>query len=88
MTLPAVFSSLLNTAGLTKSKYITSGIFVLPIFYVWFRIRAEVRSGGLDISEDYFITCLYPKGLGDPDSVEKYFLRSGLLVKVSHSGMS
>jgi len=45
-------------------------------------IRARIRNGELDISEDFFLTCLYPKGYGNPNDVEKYFLRSSLLVKV------
>ena len=52
------------------------------IFYVG-RVRADIRGGLIDISDEYFITCLYPKGHGDPDDVEKHFLRSGLLMKVS-----
>jgi hypothetical protein len=46
------------------------------------RVRRKIRTGELDISEDYFLTCLYPNGLGDSDDVERGFLRSGLLVKV------
>ena len=45
-------------------------------------VRARIRNGELDISEDFFLTCLYPKGYGNPNDVEKYFLRSSLLVKV------
>ena len=49
-------------------------------------VRARIRNGELDISEDYFLTCLYPKGYGNPNDVEQYFLRSSLLVKVSFFG--
>lgn len=45
-------------------------------------VRRKIRNAELDISEDYFLTCLYPKGLGDPNDVERGFLRSGLLIKV------
>ena len=45
-------------------------------------VHARIRNGELNISEDYFLTCLYPKGYGNADDVEKYFLRSSLLVKV------
>jgi hypothetical protein len=45
-------------------------------------VRARIFNGELDISEDFFLTCLYPKGYGNPNDVEKYFLRSSLLVKV------
>ena len=45
-------------------------------------VRRKIQTAELDISEDYFLTCLYPKGVGNPDDVERGFLRSGLLVKV------
>ena len=52
--------------------------------YFFHSIRRKIRTAELDISEDYFLTCLYPKGLGNSDDVEHGFLRSGLLVKVYH----
>jgi hypothetical protein len=45
-------------------------------------VRRKIRTAELDISKDYFLTCLYPQGVGNPDDVEHGFLRSGLLVKV------
>ena len=45
-------------------------------------VRRKIRHAELDISEDYFLACLYPKGLGNPDDLEHGFLRSGLLIKV------
>ena len=45
-------------------------------------VRRKIQTAELDISEDYFLTCLYPKGYGNPDDVERGFLRSGLLLKV------
>ena len=47
-----------------------------------YRVRNGIRAGTVNISEDYFLRCFYPYGKGDPDNVEKGFLRSGLLVKV------
>ncbi len=47
-----------------------------------YRVRDGIRAGTVNISEDYFLRCFYPYGNGDPDNVEKGFLRSGLLVKV------
>ena len=47
-------------------------------------VRRKIRNAELDISEDYFLACLYPKGLGNPDDVVRGFLRSGLLIKVSN----
>ena len=44
----------------------------------------KIRNAELDISEDYFLACLYPKGLGNPDDVVRGFLCSGLLIKVSN----
>lgn len=47
-----------------------------------FRIRLDIQTGVLSISDDYFLTCFYPNGRGDPNDLEKNFLRSGLLLKV------
>ena len=47
-----------------------------------FRVRSDIRAGVINISEDYFLTCFYPKGQGNPNNVELNFLRSGLLLKV------
>jgi len=47
-----------------------------------YRIQADIRGGSIDISDNYFITCLYPKDSGDPEDVEKHYLCSMLLVKV------
>jgi len=38
----------------------------------------------LNVGDDYFLTCLYPKGEGSADDVEHKFLKSQLLVKVCH----
>ena len=45
-------------------------------------VRRKIRNAEIDISEDFFLTCLYPNGRGNPDDVEQGFLRSSLLVKV------
>ena len=45
-------------------------------------VRRKVRHAELDISEDYFLACLYSKGLGNPDDVEHGFLCSGPVIKV------
>ncbi|KAF9470595.1 hypothetical protein BDN70DRAFT_982771 [Pholiota conissans] len=54
-----------------------------PIEYDWSNeeVRNGIRAGTINISEDYFLRCFYPHGQGDPDNVEKGFLRSGLLIK-------
>ena len=46
-------------------------------------VHRKIQTVELDISEDYFLICLYPQGVGNPDNVERGFLRSGLLVKVA-----
>ena len=47
-------------------------------------IRAKVRDemDGYSILENYWLRCLYQDEEGDPEDVEKGFLKSGLLVKV------
>jgi hypothetical protein len=52
------------------------------IIYSFCSVRRKIQTGELDISEDYFLTCLYPGGIGNPDDVEHGFLRSGLLIRV------
>ncbi|KJA13399.1 hypothetical protein HYPSUDRAFT_151639 [Hypholoma sublateritium FD-334 SS-4] len=60
-----------------------TGRLLCPIEYDWDDelVRNGIRAGTINISEDYFLRCFYPYGIGDPDNVEKGFLRSGLLVK-------
>jgi len=36
----------------------------------------------INVGDDYFLACLYPKGEGSADDVECKFLKSQLLVKV------
>ena len=84
MISPAAFYAPLNIHGMTLSMWPRLGYFILwrTGWWLLFSVRARIRNGELDISEDYFLTCLYPKGYGNPNDVEKYFLRSSLLVKV------
>jgi len=55
-------------------------------------VRAKVRDevDGYSASEDYWIRCLYEGGRGNPEDVEKGFLKGELLVRVRspcrHSG--
>ena len=48
-------------------------------------VRAKIRDGldGYSAADDYWIRCLYKGEEGDPEDVEKGFLKSTLLVKVS-----
>ena len=55
---------------------------MLRILNYSYRVRNGIRAGTINISEDYFLRCFYPYGMGDPNNIEKGFLRSGLLVKV------
>jgi hypothetical protein len=58
-------------------------VFVLSLFI---RVRANIRNGadGFSLANKYFLSCLYPTGCGDQRKVEQRFLRSKLLLKVSH----
>ena len=63
-----------------------SNVFKLSIsayILICCRVRRKIQTGDHDISEDFFLTCLYPRGIGNPEDVELGFLRSGLLVKVA-----
>ena len=63
-----------------------SNVFKLSIsayILICCRVRRKIQTGEYDISEDFFLTCLYPRGIGNPEDVELGFLRSGLLVKVA-----
>ncbi len=55
---------------------------LIPWCILFYSVRHKIQTGELDISEDYFLTCLYPRGHGNSDDVEYGFLRSGLLLKV------
>ncbi|KAF9058033.1 hypothetical protein BJ165DRAFT_1521357 [Panaeolus papilionaceus] len=60
-----------------------TGRLLCPIEYNWEDddIRAKIRDGSISIADDLFLVCLYPKGRGVPEDIEKGFLRSRLLVK-------
>ncbi|KAF8958643.1 hypothetical protein BDZ97DRAFT_1668205, partial [Flammula alnicola] len=66
-----------------------TGCLLCPIEFNWehLQVRADIRASkpGFDISDNYFLTCLYPKGYGIPDDMERFFLCSSLLVKVYKS---
>jgi len=57
---------------------------VAPTLTIYTSVRAKIRDevGGYSASADYWIRCLYEGERGDPEDVEKGFLKSGLLVKV------
>ena len=54
----------------------------LTIFLI--SVRAKIRDGidGHYAFDDYWVRCLYEGEKGDPEDVEKGFLKSNLLVKV------
>ena len=58
----------------------TSNVLTLDIFFC--SVHHKIQTVELDISEDYLLICLYPKGYRNPDDVECGFLHSGLLIKV------
>jgi len=78
--LPDAYYVLLKLHGMTMSNALKLSISVYIL--ICCRVRRKIQTGEHDISEDYFLTCLYPRGIGNPEDVELGFLRSGLLVKV------
>ncbi|KAF9778115.1 hypothetical protein BJ322DRAFT_1214801 [Thelephora terrestris] len=62
-----------------------TGRLLCPIMYDWEdpAVRAKVRdcSDGHNASNNYWLRCLYEGEKGDPEDVEKGFLKSALLVK-------
>ncbi|KAF9533408.1 hypothetical protein CPB83DRAFT_782959 [Crepidotus variabilis] len=60
-----------------------TGRLLCPIEHKWDdeKNRADMQNAVIDISQDFFITCLYKKGTADPSDVENGFLRSVLLLK-------
>ena len=65
---------------MTSALYLLTPVALTYMFFC--SVRRKIQTAELDISEDYFLTCLYPNGLGYADDVEHGFLRSGLLIKV------
>ncbi|KAF9032750.1 hypothetical protein BJ165DRAFT_1568204 [Panaeolus papilionaceus] len=60
-----------------------TGRLLCPIQYEWDdeATRTRIKSGSLNIADDLFLSCFYPKNNGDPNNVEAKFLRSRLLLK-------
>ncbi|KAF9783394.1 hypothetical protein BJ322DRAFT_1008007, partial [Thelephora terrestris] len=62
-----------------------TGRLICPIKYDWEDpvVRAKIRDcvDGHNASDDYWLRCLYEGEKGDPEDVEKGFLKSALLVK-------
>ena len=54
------------------------------LIVVFTSVRAKVRDGidGHSASDNYWLRCLYEGENGDPEDVEKGFLKSTLIVKV------
>lgn len=63
----------------------TTGRLLCPIKYNWddLAVRAKVRDlvDGYNAFDSYWLRCLYEGEMGDPEDVEKGFLKSNLLVK-------
>jgi len=79
------YSRQLSSIGWISSNFcFTTNLFANLIFD---SVRANIRSNadGYDIGNNFFIRCLYPNGDGDPGDVERYFLRSRLLLQVCHA---
>ncbi|KAG5649528.1 hypothetical protein H0H81_003293, partial [Sphagnurus paluster] len=67
-------------------KHDTTGWLLCPIEFNWDDevVRANLREGaeGFNVSSSFFARCFYKNGTGDPQDVEKNFLRGYLLIKV------
>ncbi|KAG5634192.1 hypothetical protein H0H81_002993 [Sphagnurus paluster] len=67
-------------------KHDTTGRLLCPIEYDWddeaVRVKLCAGEEGFDINSSLFVRCFYKHAKGDPNDVEKNFLRSYLLVKV------
>ena len=62
-------------------------LYICPFVLILFiRVCANIRNGadGFSPANKYFLACLYPTGRGNQRKVKQYFLRSTLLLKVSH----
>jgi len=57
----------------------------LTIFHSSVRAKIRDEVDGYSASTDYWIRCLYEGERGDPEDVEKGFLKSELLVRVHTS---
>jgi len=77
-------SSLIGKTPSMISPYAIRLSICLNFFFI--RVCANIRNGadGFSLANKYFLTCLYPTDRGDRRKVEQYFLRSQLLLKVSH----
>ena len=70
--------------GLTKGGL--SSCHVSSLSFITLKCRAKLRDynldEGFDFARNFFIRCFYVNHEGDPENVEKGFLRSTLLVQV------
>jgi len=82
---PAGFSVRSSTTGMTWGKRLptTQSAEANSLFFI-ISVRAKIRDGidGHNAFDDYWLHCLYEGEKGDPEDVEKGFLKSTLLVKV------
>ena len=73
------FYALSNTTGQMKSKKYPSDIKIITFSSV----RDGLRNGTIDFGGSYWSTVFYENFEGDPNDLEKGFLRNKLLVLVS-----
>ena len=83
MISPVGFSVQSGTTGTTSSEHPSATQSIVST-YIFISIRAKIRDciDGYNAFDDYWLRCLYEGEEGDPEDVEKGFLKSTLLVKV------
>ena len=72
MIFAAGFFLLLTIVGMMNSKS-SQAARLLSSQLIPPRVCSDIRAGVLDISENYFLGCLYPKAQGNPELVEIFF---------------
>ena len=80
----AGFSVRSSITGMTQGERLSAAQSSEKTYCFLISVRAKIRDGidGHDAFDDYWIRCLYEDENGDPEDVEKGFLKSNLLVKV------
>ena len=83
MISPVGFSVRSSTTGTTSGERL-SATQSNVLTYVFISVRAKIRDciDSHNAFDDYWLRCLYEGEEGDPEDVEKGFLKSTLLVKV------
>ena len=83
MTSQVNFSVQSSTIGMIRCECPSAVQSATQTHYLFISVRAKIRDGidGYNAFDDYWLCCLYEGEKGDPEDVEKGFLKSSLLVK-------